>query len=373
MTRDKARKRPLYGSNRFVAVENENVRLVPAHLRLKSISVEVVMPLSIKCPNCKATLEADVEVGQVIRCPACKKQFRIDADQLDTEEDSLANNKYLVPLGYVAFVGIPILITIGVVFSLSGGKKATQPEDDTAHVAKNDSRSSSSNVPKKTPKRGPPQKQSSEKFVEPDTGNVPSPDNTIKTKGTNSDPEVATKVETNPTTKPETISPEIAPAPHEAPWKLPLSGFESEWKHVGTIDLRIGGLAVSKLPLIDGKNQIVESQTLFLVVIIDVRKTDLKEKRTLYSWTHFKTYYSAMFLNNDKAVANGYLPAGSKLLTNPADKQLLPDDGSRVQDILLFAVPADDAGELNLRLDAERIGEKGDIWFKIPSLAWKKQ
>jgi hypothetical protein len=165
---------------------------------------------------------------------------------------------------------------------------------------------------------------------------------------------------------------EIAPSPRELLWKLPLSGYVSEWKKVGAVDLRIGGLAIAKVPLIDGKNNITESQKTFLVAIIDVRKNELKEKRTLLSWTYFNNYYSTIFLNNDRAIANGYLPAGSKMKTKTSDKQLIPDDGSIVQDFILFAVPADDAGELNLRLEAERVGEKGDIWFKIPSLAWKK-
>jgi Zn finger protein HypA/HybF involved in hydrogenase expression len=329
------------------------------------------MPLSIKCPHCRATLEAEVEEGQVIRCPACKKQFKVDSESQDNEEDSLANNKYLVPLGYAAFVGLPILITIAVVFSL-GGKKVTQPEEDTPHVAKSDSRSSS-NVPKKTPKRGPPQKQSSDKFVEPERKSVPSSDSTSKAGTTNNNTETNPKPDTNPGTPLETIALEIAPRPHEILWKLPLSGFESDWKHVGAVDVRIGGLAIAKANLIDSKNNVTESQTPFLVAIIDVRKNEPKEKRTLESWTYFNTSYAAMFLSNDKALPNGILPPATKLLTKTADKQLLPDDGSHVKDILLFAVPADDAGELNLRLDAERVGEKGDIWFKIPSLAWKKQ
>lgn len=362
------------------------------------------MPLSINCPHCKAKLEADVKLGQVIQCPACKEQFEIERKLLTAQDNSLSNNKYLIPLGYAAFVGIPILITIIVVMSMSGKKSAPESTDDPPHVAKNDSRSSSGNVPKKTPKRGPPQKQTSDKYIEPEIGGTPSDDTNVKTGPSKADPDPSTKKtvpdataktettttpkpEITPTPKPETtkipkIEPSpmietngmaIAPPPHEVLWKLPLSGYESEWKAVGAVAVRIGGLAISKAPLIDGKNNIVESQTPFLVAIIDVRKNDSKEKRTLLSWTVFNNYYSTMFQKNEKELPNGRLPAGSKLRAKAADMQLIPEDGSHVHDILLFAVPNDDAGELNLRLEAERIGEKGDIWFKIPALAWKKQ
>jgi hypothetical protein len=353
------------------------------------------MPLSINCPHCKAKLEADVKLGQVIQCPACKEQFEIERKLLNAQDKSLSNNKYLIPLGYAAFVGIPILITVVVVISMSGKQSAPESTDDPPHVAKNDSRTSSGNVPKKTPKRGPPPKQSSDKYVEPEIGGPPSDNSNVKTTPSKTGPDASTKTEPTPTPKPEitpTPKPEpkttpkietspmietngmaIAPPPHEVLWKLPLSGYESEWKAVGAVAVRIGGLAISKAPMIDGKNNIVESQTPFLVAIIDVRKNDSKEKRTLLSWTIFNNNYSSMFLKNEKELPNGRLPAGSKLRAKAADQQLIPDDGSHVHDILLFAVPEDDAGELNLRLEAERIGEKGDIWFKIPALAWKKQ
>jgi hypothetical protein len=362
------------------------------------------MPLSINCPHCKATLEANVKLGQVIQCPACKEQFEIERKLLNGKDDSLSNNKYLIPLGYAAFVGLPILITIIVVFSMSGKKPAPESNDDPPHVAKNETRTSSSNAPKKTPKKGPPPRQSSDKYVEPEIGGTPSDDSNVKsspsktgpdTSTKTTGPDASTKTVTTTTPKPEitptpktetTTTPKIetspmletngmaiAPPPHEVLWKLPLSGYESDWKYVGAVAVRIGGLAISKAPLVDGKNNVVESQTPFLVAIIEVRKNDSKEKRTLLSWTIFNNYYSSMFLKNDKGLPNGRLPAGSKLRTKTSDQQLVPDDGSSVRDILLFAVPDDDAGELNLRLEAERIGEKGDIWFKIPALAWKKQ
>lgn len=309
--------------------------------------------------------------------------------------ETLANHKYLIPLGYLAFVGLPILITIGVVFSLSGKKSAPETEDDKPQVSKGDSKTAASNVPKKTPKRGPPPRSSPDVQVEPVNGGGSANENNAK-KEPISAPNTPSKPEPKPTkvepTAPAKTAPmpsakkepapspmrdpnalEIAPTPHEILWKLPLSGYESDWKSVGAVAVRIGGLAIAKAPLIDGKKNLVESQTPFLVVVMEVRKNESKEKRTLLSWTYFNDHYSSMFLKDDKELPNGRLPPGSKLRTKVSDMQVVPEDGSNVQDILLFAVPTDDAGELNLRLDAERMEEKGDIWFKIPALAWKKQ
>jgi hypothetical protein len=287
---------------------------------------------------------------------------------------------------------------------MSGKKPAPEPNDDPPQVAKNESKTSSSTTPKKTPKKGPPQRQSSDKYVEPDIGSVPSEDFPVKTGPSKIGPaETSTKTETTPSAKKETTptaktettpstkkettaepktdvtqaldtnAMAIAPVPHEVLWKLPLTGYQSEWKTSGEVAIRIGGLAVAKAPLIDGKNNLVESQTPYLVAVIDVRMNDSKEKRTLLPWTYFNDFYSAMFMKNDKQIPNGRIPPGSKLRNKTADKQVIPADGSYVHDILLFAVPGDDAGELNLRLEAERVGEKGDIWFKIPALAWKKE
>ena len=78
---------------------------------------------------------------------------------------------------------------------------------------------------------------------------------------------------------------------------------------MGAVAVRIGGLAIAKAPLIDGKKNLVESQTPFLVVVMEVRKNESKEKRTLLSWTYFNDHYSSMFLKDDKELPMGvFLP-----------------------------------------------------------------
>jgi hypothetical protein len=78
----------------------------------------------------------------------------------DPDDDTLSKHPYLVPLGYVAFVAVPILITIGVIASLSGRKPTPPPDDDPPHVARNNVKPAGSNTPKKTPKTGPPSRPS---------------------------------------------------------------------------------------------------------------------------------------------------------------------------------------------------------------------
>ena len=79
-----------------------------------------------------------------------------------------------------------------------------------------------------------------------------------------------------------------------------------------------------------------------------------------------------MYVENDKELAPVVPPRGGKPNTGLPFKQPLPVDGTAVQDVLLFAVPPAETKELSLRLAAERCGESGDLWFKIPTTALKK-
>src|SRR6202161_1119899 len=158
------------------------------------------MPLSINCPHCKATLEANVRIGQVISCPACSEQFEVERRVVKTEDKSLSNSKYIVPLGYAAFVGVPILITIAVVFSLSGSKKDNQVAEEPSQVAKNDPKSTSSSS-KKISKHGPPNpRQPSDKFTAPDDNTMPPNEDTGKPGPSTKTPDNSAKTEPKPTT-----------------------------------------------------------------------------------------------------------------------------------------------------------------------------
>ncbi|HEV3436968.1 MAG TPA: hypothetical protein VG122_06395 [Gemmata sp.] len=165
----------------------------------------------------------------------------------------------------------------------------------------------------------------------------------------------------------------IAPAPHEYRWKIPEFGYSSGWQKFGSVDVRIAGLSITNVPLIDSKTHVTESDYPMLAVFVEVRNNTPNKKRTLLSWTSSGSYYGRIFDTANNELPPGKLPPGSKLHSGLPFTQPLPDDGTPVYDILLFRKPDENKGQLDLRLDAERCGESGDIWFTIPSLAWKKK
>ncbi len=167
---------------------------------------------------------------------------------------------------------------------------------------------------------------------------------------------------------------EVAPAPRAYLWKVPdLTGYSSEWQKVGAIDVRIAGLSITKVPIIDGKERIVDSEFPMLVVIVEARKNTPGKKRTLRSFTRLGGQYGRVFDADLNEIPPANIPLDKKLNSGLPRTQPVPDDGTPVSDVLLFTVPADNAGNLDLRLDAERCDESGDVWFKIPALAWKKK
>ena len=166
---------------------------------------------------------------------------------------------------------------------------------------------------------------------------------------------------------------EIAPPPREYRWKIPFSVYSSAWQKFGSIDLRIAGLSITSVPLIDSKAHVTESDYQLLAIFVEVRKNTPDKKRTLLSWTASGFYYGRIFDGASNELPPGKLPTGRKLYAGIPFAQPLPDDGTPVYDILLFIKPEENRGQLDLRLDAERCGESGDIWFTIPPEAWRKK
>jgi hypothetical protein len=165
----------------------------------------------------------------------------------------------------------------------------------------------------------------------------------------------------------------IAPAPRQIFWTPSLSGYSSEWQKVGAIDVRIAGLSISKVPIIDAKERVVDSEFPMFVVIVEARKNTPGRKRTLRPFSTVGGQYGRIFDADSNELSPANIPLGKKLNSGLPRSQLLPDDGTAVRDVLLFTVPVDNVGNLELRLDADRCDETGDIWFKIPALAWKKK
>jgi hypothetical protein len=171
----------------------------------------------------------------------------------------------------------------------------------------------------------------------------------------------------------------IAPLPRERPWDVPeQSGYSSVWSKFGAIDVRIASLSITKVPIVDFNKNITESKNPMFVVVVEVRKNTPGNKRELTSWQRYRgkvitgSRSSVIYLAGDKELSPVTL-SGGKLHAGLPELQLIPDDGTVVRDILLFSIPSDDAGELRLRLDAERCGERGDIWFTLPASSWKKK
>ena len=310
-----------------------------------------------KCPNCEKKLKTDQGEGQSIPCPYCKEVFTISANDAvvpDPTREMLI--RLAIPLGYVLFVAVPLGLTL-LYFATRDEKKPVAE----APGARDE---------QKPPDRPPAPRRRKEKAA-----TVPGP--------TDTDPEPA------PPARPEPAAPGgaelvlapppralvevfIAPEPHEIFWKMPLLEYSSKWQKVGAVEVRVAGVAVSKVPIIDTDERVTESAAPLLAILVEARLSVTGKKRALTSWTYGLAHYGVVFLENGKELDPAVLPPGGKPNIGLPFTQPLPDDGTPVRDVLLFVVPSAGSGELSLRLAAERCGEAGDIWFKIPAGALKK-
>ncbi len=337
-----------------------------------------------KCPNCQKVIETNQELCAEIACPYCDKEFAIRAAhevRKDAGRDALF--RVAIPIGYVLFVAVPLALTIW--FFVNRAEKQQQALDAEAQAAQEAKVARDEKpAPAPRPKRPPKQKG--------DDGTKPDPDEPEAKPDPKRPPEsvpepkpVETKVEPEPKPKPAEPDLDVAPEPRELPevfvapepraiaWKLPPMEYESPWQKVGSVDLRVAGVAITKVPIIDAKEQITESEKPMLVVVMEVRLNNLTRKRDLNSWTYGQARYMIAFTGGGRQLAHIDVPLGSKVNTGLPYKQPIPQDGTAVRDVMVFAAPPDGSGELSIRLDGDRVGEgSADIWFKIPPSAWKK-
>ena len=316
------------------------------------------------CPNCRKRIETDQGEGQTIPCPYCEEAFTIrpsDAATRNSTREALI--RLCIPLGYVLFVAVPLALTLWYFASRDGKRdpKDGAAEAPAAPVVKVEKKAAPPRPvrPPRQPKGGTPG----------DPGATdPDPDPPVRP-----DPVAPGGAELAIAPRPRELAEVfVAPEPHEVPWRPTLVESSSKWQKVGSVDVRIVGFAVTKAPVIDGKGLLTETAQPVLVVLMEVRLNATAKKRELLSWTYGQNHYAAIFLASGKELPFVHVPLGAKLNTGLPFTQPLPDDGTPVRDVLLFAVPPDESGELSLRLDAERCGEAGDIWFKIPAAALKK-
>ncbi|QJW97038.1 hypothetical protein [Frigoriglobus tundricola] len=309
----------------------------------------------IACPYCERLIETDQPDGQRIPCPYCDAGFVI-RPELRVRRGSVGNvvARICIPIGYVLFVVLPLTLTI---WYFTRRAEPPASRDETAAAPAAPAGAEGKPEPPSRPARPPRKEKAPAWDAEPEPLPV--------------DPAPAAEVELAPAPReaPEAF---VAPDPRPVLWKIPVGSYSSPWRTVGAVDIRVAGLAVTKVPVVDPNERVAESAAPLLAVVVEVRANVTSKPRTLTSWTHGLNHYGAIFLANGQELAPAELPRGGKLNTGLAYKQPLPEDGTPVRDVLLFAVPAADAGELSLRLEAERCGEMGDVWFKVPATALKK-
>ena len=303
-----------------------------------------------RCPNCEKPIKTDQIEGQSIPCPYCQEVFTISPDDAvvpNPERELLI--RLAIPLGYVLFVAVPLVLTI-LYFTSRDRKKVVVD----APVVKEEKR-----VPARPAPR-PPRKEK----VGPGPGGATDPDPTPVRPA-----DVA--LAPHPRQLPDPVEVFVAPDPRAVFWNLP-SVYDSPWQKVGSVDLRISRVSVGPVPIIDGMRQVRDTNQPMLVVVMEVRANTSDKKRELQSWTFVRLHYSAAFVASGKELPHPELPLGSRVNTGLPQMQPLPADGEPVRDVLLFTAPPAGSGEVSVRLDGDRCGESGDIWFKIPAAVLKK-
>jgi hypothetical protein len=97
----------------------------------------------------------------------------------------------------------------------------------------------------------------------------------------------------------------IAQEPH---LDFPLTDYSSKWQTVGAVDVRVSGLAITKVPLIDMNKKITVSRNELLVVIIEVRVGQKSKSRKLVSWTYGLEHRGVIYQKNEKELLPPRLP-----------------------------------------------------------------
>ena len=314
-----------------------------------------------RCPNCEKKLRTDQAEGQSIPCPYCKEVFTISAEDAvvpDPERERLM--RLAIPLGYVLFVAVPLVLTV-----LFLTRRAERQERNAAEAAQ------AARVETKEPAPRPPAPKPKRKEKGPNVPDGPAPDpDPVPAGPTAPEPKAELAVAPEPRAVPAPVEVFVAPEPHAVFWNLPTL-YESPWQKVGDVYLRISRVSVGRVPVIDGKEQVRDTAQPMLVVVVEVRTLAAEKKRELSSWTDRRLHHSAAFLGA-KELPHPDIPLGSRVHSGVPAKQPLPADGEPVRDVLVFVAPPDGAGDVSVRLDAERCGETGDIWFNIPAAALKK-
>jgi hypothetical protein len=322
----------------------------------------------------------DDEASQPVRVPRTHV-----AAAPRTRPELEAGGKGLIVVGYAAFVLIPAAAVIALaVYKFGGDEKpnntpTAQHSDDKDPVAKK---------PEPGPKRGTPRPHRNDKRAEdPDDPPPPSPRGTGKKSDSTPpdpipNPEPAATIAIAPEPRPARVVTEvpipepvaIAPEPRviRPGFAPPPGSFNSDWEQVDEVEARVAGVAIMHVPITDADGRAVDSPVAVLTVWVEVRTRTVARMVELKRWQDSFGSYAEVTTARGLQMGRALLGPAASLRTALPYRQVVPPDGTARTDIVVFSAPPDDAGDLRLVLDAERVGEKGKFKITIPAKALKK-
>jgi hypothetical protein len=327
----------------------------------------------VKCPLCGSRLETSLRPGASIECPSCDDTFVLE--RADIQASGAARDgfvRFLIPLGYLAFLVIPLGGVIYYVATREEPKKdvaeqtAPQPPRDKGEPPAPDR-----HVPDRTPK--PPRGSQPREGTGGTTPTPREPVSEVHEAPFPHEPVAAREAIVEVAPEPhEAVA--VAPAPREFFWRFPTTGFTTKWETIGVVSVRVAHVGVGKYPLFDPTTGTVEeSKTPALVLVIEARLTDPDRDRMFHSWTNGSRRHNVAFLEgSSRQLAPRDLPPGLQLHSGLKHPIPLPKDGSAARDVILFEVPPEGTKELELQLEAVRVREDGNYRFRIPAEAWKE-
>jgi hypothetical protein len=178
---------------------------------------------------------------------------------------------------------------------------------------------------------------------------------------------------TEPTTKtpPEPVTAELDVAPPPRPaagHRVPPGKWVSAWQASGDVRVRVLNVSVRRVRLVEPKGKPYDSQPV-LAVWVEVENTG-KSPRELRSWFTPLEEFATLRNQRDLPVGRARFGPGVRVEETPEASRPLPP-GETLAALLLFIAPDESNTELELWLDARRVGEKYGYRFRIPSPAWR--
>lgn len=172
-----------------------------------------------------------------------------------------------------------------------------------------------------------------------------------------------------PAPRPQPAPLVIAPQPTPALTFRPPLGYTSDWKKIGVVEVRIFGVAVTKVPTTNIHNVPSDSERPALVIWVEVRTEATTRKVEFRRWQGLGDD-SKLVVKDGTEIPQARLGLGHSFRTDiPFTQVVAPGEKPRAG-ILVYEVPSRDVGEVVLVLDAARVGETGSFTFRIPQSAF---